>query len=77
VVNANRVAARRLLGRLGIGDTDMTALEHLFANGPLGPVELGEKLGLRSASATALVDRLEAAGTSSAGRTRPIAAGSS
>jgi DNA-binding MarR family transcriptional regulator len=32
------------------------------SGGPLGPVELGARLGLRSASATALVDRLEAMG---------------
>jgi DNA-binding MarR family transcriptional regulator len=29
---------------------------------PLGPVELGHRLGIRSASATTLVDRLENAG---------------
>lgn len=62
VVRANREAGRRLLDRLGLGQSDLDALEHLLTGGPLGPVELGERLGLRSASATALVDRLEAAG---------------
>lgn len=52
------------LGRtLGMGSNDVWALERLGMEGPLGPVELGKRLGgMRSASATALVDRLEAAG---------------
>lgn len=52
------------LGRaLGIGPNDVWALERLSMEGPLGPVELGRRLGgMKSASATALVDRLEAAG---------------
>ncbi len=61
-VNANREAGRRLLAHLGMGQSDLEALEHLMTGGPLGPVELGARLGLRSASATALVDRLEAMG---------------
>lgn len=48
---------------LGMGPNDVWALERLKVEGPLGPVELGNRLGgMRSASATALVDRLEAAG---------------
>lgn len=48
---------------LGLGPNDVWALERLRVEGPLGPVELGHRLGgMRSASATALVDRLEAAG---------------
>lgn len=52
------------LGRiLGMGSNDVWALERLGIEGPVGPVELGKRLGgMRSASATALVDRLEAAG---------------
>src|SRR6478736_5691159 len=58
-VEANQELARRL----GIGITDIAALEHLSsAQQPLGPVELGHRLGIRSASATALVDRLEQSG---------------
>ena len=58
-VEANQELARRL----GIGITDIAALEHLSsAAQPLGPVELGHRLGIRSASATALVDRLEQSG---------------
>lgn len=48
---------------LGLGANDVWALERLRVEGPSGPVELGHRLGgMRSASATALVDRLEAAG---------------
>lgn len=52
------------LGRtLRMGSNDVWALERLGIEGPLGPVELGKRLGgMRSASATALVDRLESAG---------------
>ncbi len=48
--------------RLGLGPTDVAALDRLLEDGPMGPAELGELLGMRSASATALVDRLERAG---------------
>jgi DNA-binding MarR family transcriptional regulator len=47
---------------LGIPPTDVWAMEHLLSAGELGPVELGNRLGIRSASATTLVDRLERAG---------------
>ena len=48
---------------LDMGPNDVWALERLRMEGPLGPVELGNRLGgMRSASATALVDRLESAG---------------
>lgn len=49
--------------RLGLGLTDVAALDHLISSGtPLGPVELGDRLGIRSASSTVLVDRLERSG---------------
>jgi len=48
--------------RLGLGSTDVAALDRLLEDGPMGPAELGEALGMRSASATALVDRLERVG---------------
>ena len=56
-------AQRALAHRLGLGPTDVAALDHLVrSREPLGPVELGDLLGIRSASATVLVDRLERAG---------------
>ncbi len=60
VQQASYDATLALARRLGIGATDVAALEHLTSAGePLGPVELGQRLGIASASATALVDRLE------------------
>jgi DNA-binding MarR family transcriptional regulator len=58
-VEAQHATARRL----SLGVSDLLALEHLFSErGSLGAVELGQRLGMTSASATALVDRLERAG---------------
>ena len=52
-----------LARRLNMGVSDVAAMDQvIFAAEPLGPVELGNRLGMRSASATALVDRLERAG---------------
>ncbi len=59
---ANDEATHSLARRLGLGVNDVVALDHLLQSGPLGPVELGHRLGMRPASATALVDRLEKAG---------------
>ena len=48
---------------LGLGETDLAAMDELVSSqAPLGPVELGYRLGIRSASSTVLVDRLQAAG---------------
>ena len=51
---------RRQARTMGINATDMQALRLLDLHGPLGPTELGRRLGLRSASVTVLLDRLEA-----------------
>src|SRR5689334_11260158 len=51
-----------LANRLGLGVTDVVALQHLVDHPDVGPVDLAHLLRIRSASATALVDRLEAAG---------------
>lgn len=52
-----------LAERLDMGVTDVQAIDELVASPtPLGPVELGHRLGIRSASATVLVARLERAG---------------
>ncbi|MCQ4120940.1 MarR family winged helix-turn-helix transcriptional regulator [Rhodococcus tibetensis] len=45
-----------------IGLTEMVALGHLYANGPLTPGELAAELVITSASATELIDRLEEVG---------------
>ena len=63
VQQAGAEANLELARRLGIGLTDLHAMNHIFSGAvPIGPVELGQRLGIRSASATALVDRLERSG---------------
>ncbi|MEV4703271.1 MarR family transcriptional regulator [Actinoplanes sp. NPDC049316] len=63
MLRAHSEASQSLARRLGLGITDATALDHLLSseNG-LGPGELSRRLGIRSASATTLVDRLESTG---------------
>jgi hypothetical protein len=51
-----------LARRAGISSTDLDALEHLEADGPLTQRDLGERLSLTSGAVTMLVDRLEKAG---------------
>ena len=51
-----------LARRAGISATDLDALEHLEADGPLTQRDLGERLSLTSGAVTMLVDRLERAG---------------
>lgn len=56
------VANHAIARRLDLGPTDLTALDHLLDGPPRGTGELADLLGVRSPSATALVDRLETAG---------------
>jgi DNA-binding MarR family transcriptional regulator len=51
-----------LARRAGMSATDLDALEHLEADGPLTQRDLGERLALTSGAVTMLVDRLERAG---------------
>jgi len=46
----------------GVAESELDALEHLEADGPLTQRELGDRLLLTSGGITALVDRLERAG---------------
>ncbi|HTW06928.1 MAG TPA: MarR family transcriptional regulator [Acidimicrobiales bacterium] len=46
----------------GVSSTDLDALEHLEADGPLTQRDLGERLSITSGAVTMLVDRLEDAG---------------
>ena len=63
VMRAATDAGYVLAERLGLPYNDVRALGILSeTTDPLGPVELGHRLGMRSASATELVDRLEASG---------------
>ena len=60
------IAMSRLMVALsravGISVPEMLALEHLDADGSLGPSELARRLQLTTGAVTALVDRLEASG---------------
>ncbi len=62
VLLAAAVANHEIALRLRLGLTDLTALDHLLSGGAAGTRDLAELLGIRSPSATALVDRLETAG---------------
>jgi DNA-binding MarR family transcriptional regulator len=62
VLQAGREMQAALARRLGVRVTDVAALDHVVsADDPLGTTELGDRLGIRSASAAVLVDRLVAA----------------
>jgi DNA-binding MarR family transcriptional regulator len=63
VMRAATDAGYVLAERLGLPYNDVRALSILAESPtPVGPVELGHRLGMRSASATELVDRLEGTG---------------
>jgi DNA-binding MarR family transcriptional regulator len=51
-----------LARRARISETDLDALEHLEAAGPLTQRDLGDRLSLTSGAVTMLADRLERAG---------------
>jgi DNA-binding MarR family transcriptional regulator len=51
-----------LCQQAGIAQSELDALEHLEADGPLTQRELGERLLLSSGGVTVLVDRLERSG---------------
>jgi DNA-binding MarR family transcriptional regulator len=57
---------RRTRDAMGMGENDMLALRHLVqaerSGETLGPKDLARRLGITSASTTALVDRLVASG---------------
>lgn len=58
--------SRELTGRMAtvmdMNPTDMSAIGALMVDGPLGVADLARLLGIRSSSATVMVDRLERAG---------------
>lgn len=58
----NRHLGIHMARELGIHTSDLEALDDLGSGDPIGPAELGRRLGLGSAAATALADRLERAG---------------
>jgi DNA-binding MarR family transcriptional regulator len=63
VLLANREAEHALAQHLGLGLNDVAAMEHLLGTPQgLGPADIAQRLRIRSASATVLIDRLEEAG---------------
>jgi len=53
---------RALGAELSVNPTDLSAMEHLIASGPLSPTALAERLELSTAAVTTVIDRLEASG---------------
>ncbi len=51
-----------LARRMGLGISEIAAIEHLHSAGELTPKQLGERLSMSSGAVTALVDRLERSG---------------
>ncbi len=62
VLNSFNDLQRHVAGQLGLGLNDVAALEHLLRRSELGPADIASLLGITTASATVLVDRLEKAG---------------
>lgn len=62
MVGASRELTGRMAAVMGMNANDMSAIGELTMNGPMGVADLARHLGIRSASATAMVDRLEQAG---------------
>lgn len=50
---------REMARRMDLAPNDLTAIQHLAENPDLGPAELSRRLGITTASATALLDRME------------------
>lgn len=50
---------------LGCNPTDLAAMRHLIESGPMTPTELAARLGVSTAAATMVVDRLGALGHAS------------
>lgn len=62
LLNVADESGRIMAGRMGVGVSDAAAVQRLMTYGPAGPVDLGRALGMGSAAATLLADRLERSG---------------
>lgn len=62
MVGASRELVGRMASRMGMNANDMSAIGALTQEGAMGVADLARHLGIRSASATVMVDRLERAG---------------
>ena len=61
LLDASAAVRPTVAERAGVTQTELVALEHLIRE-PLGPAEVARLLGVTSAAATGIVDRLEARG---------------
>lgn len=62
LIGESRELAGRMAQVMGMNPNDMAAIGALVVDGPTGVAGLAERLGIRSSSATVMVDRLERAG---------------
>lgn len=62
LVRLSTAVGEVLARELGLSLRDLAALHHLVGRDPRGPADLARELGISTASATVMVDRLEQAG---------------
>ncbi|MFD5829875.1 MarR family winged helix-turn-helix transcriptional regulator [Lentzea sp. NPDC060358] len=62
LAEATQELTDRMAKVMAMNATDMTAIAALGLNGPMGATDLARHLGIRTASATTLIDRLERSG---------------
>lgn len=62
MIGGSRELMGRMAQRMGMNANDMSAIGALVQHGPMGVSELAEHLGIRPASATEMIDRLERSG---------------
>lgn len=62
LVRLSTAVSEVLARELGLSLRDLAALHHLVGRDPRGPADLARELGISTASATVMVDRLERAG---------------
>lgn len=61
LLDSSRRSAPAIARKAGLTHTELAALEHVFGE-PVGPSELAHRIGVTSAAATGIVDRLEKRG---------------
>ena len=62
MIAGSREVVERIARRMEMGVNDVSAIGELVQHGPMGATELAGRLGIRTASATTLIDRLEHSG---------------
>ncbi|GAA1582247.1 MarR family winged helix-turn-helix transcriptional regulator [Actinoplanes couchii] len=62
MIGGSRELVGKMAVRMRMNANDMSAIGALVQNGPMGSTELAHTLGIRTASATLLIDRLERSG---------------